>query len=90
MPNDPVPAAATGLPAPHHITLGETLFEMEDRVANLVRWAYALRDLGTCSADVSSDGLFAIGNAMLADAKAVQDDWRQCVELSRDLREGGR
>lgn len=65
MPNDTVPAAAAGMPASHHITLGEIIFDMEDRVANLVRWAHALRDLGTCSGDVSPEGLFAIGGAML-------------------------
>ena len=70
--------------------LNDILFNMEDRVANLVRWAHALRDLGTCDGDVSPAGLFAIGGAMLDDAQAVQADWKQCLELSRELRKGDR
>jgi len=65
--------------------LGDILFEMEGRVANLVGWAHAIRDFGTCDGDVSAEGLFAIGGAMLDDAKAVRDDWKRCLELSREL-----
>jgi hypothetical protein len=77
-------------PRPSQADLYDLLFEMEERVSNVVRCARAIYDLGSVNGEVSSDGLFAIGNAMLIDAKSVKDDWQRCFDLICSLNEGGR
>lgn len=68
-------------------TLTELVFDMEAGVSSLVGLATVVRDLGTCGVDVTPLGLFALGEAMIVQAKAVEEEWERLFDLTRRQRE---
>lgn len=66
-------------------TLPELIIDMEPGVSALVNFALVVRDLGTCGSHVNPDGLYAIGECMVDQARAIQEEWQRCVDLSRAI-----
>jgi hypothetical protein len=64
-------------------TLPELILDMEAGVAALVNFALVVRDLGTCGAYINPAGLYAIGECMVDQAQAIQEEWQRCFDLSR-------
>ncbi|GEP01894.1 hypothetical protein [Methylobacterium haplocladii] len=69
--------------------LAGLIFDMDVGVGNLVKWALVVRDFGSTDDGACADALYVVGEAMLDQARAVQEDWQRAFDLSRPL-SGGR
>ena len=67
----------------------DNLADMESDVADLLRWAAVVYDLGT-SDNCDREGVQVVGAAMEAVAKRVKEDWNAAFVMSRSLREVSR
>ena len=69
--------------------LADLISDMECDVADLLRWATVVYDLGS-SDNCDREGVQVVGSAMEAVAKRVKEDWNAAFVLSHGLREVSR
>lgn len=70
--------------------LPHLIFDMEMGVKSLVGFSLLIRDLGTSEGEVSADALFAVGEVMVEQARAVHEEWLLLFEMSKAAREAGK
>ena len=69
--------------------LANVIADMESDVADLLRWAIVVFDLGS-SDNCDHEGVQVVGAHMEDVAKRVKDSWTAAFEMSRCLREVAR
>ena len=69
--------------------VADILYRMENDVADVKRWGRAITDLGCCETDVSPDGLYAIGEALIRLGVSLNEQWSEAFRLTHSRPEEG-
>jgi hypothetical protein len=60
------------------------LFDMEEDINSIKRFAEAVRHMGQCNEDPPAGGVYAVGSALEDLADSILDQWNRAIDLAKN------